>query len=224
MPADQARKLRSKLMLIMMMDDTRGKRKQTSQRTSMKRLLTELLGQTGEMAGWKGKLTKRTWISQDGLLGPGSSVTTLPLSWLSLGLEQVTIFLTVRELPNWFQWDHSFLKVKRVLNSSAESGRNPVNMLSLYHSEPLKLCKAFLKNLILRFFRFPDSISYANQALLSSRRAQADGQRGLFLCCVTPGIGLTSLKAEWWTLGWFPACIHNNFTKARWVVLCLSIT
>lgn len=51
MPADQARKLRSKLMLIMMMDDIQGKRKQTSQRISMKRLLTELLGQTGEMAG-----------------------------------------------------------------------------------------------------------------------------------------------------------------------------
>lgn len=45
-------------------------------------------------------LGKRAQISQDGLLGPGSSVTMLPLFWLSLGLEQVTTLLTARELPN----------------------------------------------------------------------------------------------------------------------------
>lgn len=52
MPADQARKLRSKLMMIIMMiDDILDKRKQNFQRNNTKHLLTELLGQTHEMAG-----------------------------------------------------------------------------------------------------------------------------------------------------------------------------
>lgn len=41
MPADQARKLRSKLMIVMMIDDVLDKRKQNTQRNSTKHLLTE---------------------------------------------------------------------------------------------------------------------------------------------------------------------------------------
>ncbi|CAM9742629.1 unnamed protein product [Bubo scandiacus] len=38
------------------------------------------------------------------------------------------------------KWIYSFIIVKRTLNSFDESGSNPVNMISLYHNEPLKLC------------------------------------------------------------------------------------
>lgn len=41
MPADQARKLRSKLMIVMMIDDVLDKRKQNTQRNSTKHRLTE---------------------------------------------------------------------------------------------------------------------------------------------------------------------------------------
>jgi len=43
----------------MMIDDIPDKRQQNSQRNSTKHLLPELLGQTHEMAGWKGKYSSQ---------------------------------------------------------------------------------------------------------------------------------------------------------------------
>lgn len=50
MPADQAGKLRNKLMAIMMIDDIADKRKQNPQRSSTEHLLTEWFEQSPEMA------------------------------------------------------------------------------------------------------------------------------------------------------------------------------
>lgn len=147
-------------MIVMMIDDVLDKRKQNTQRNSTKHLLTE--DKLVKLLDEKISILPKRDTNLTGQNPGPSEPNDKAAAHLTVLLERENRSCQTSSHILKHKYMSCYLEFHGMLNSFAESGPNPVNMRSLYHHEPLKFCKIFLKNLTLSFSDYQTQSSVQN--------------------------------------------------------------